>query len=78
MAFNHIDIGLSLYLQKKKENGSINPIMTELWPFSFGQFEIFTIGQFRRKPDFQEFLYGKEKMAIYRTFLDQLIQFFGL
>ena len=25
--------------------GSIDPKMTELWPFSFGKFEIFTIGQ---------------------------------
>ena len=33
------------------------------------------IGQFGRKPDFQEFLGGRMKIAIARPFLDQLTPF---
>ena len=49
MALNHIDIGLSFHLQKTL--GSIDPKMTELWAFLFGQFEIAPIGKFGQKPD---------------------------
>jgi len=35
-------------------------------------FEISPIGQFGQKPEFQEFLSGRMKMAIAWAFLDQL------
>ena len=56
--------------------GLIDSKMTELWQFSFGQFEISLIGQFGRKPDFQEFLSDRTKIAIARSFLDQLAPIF--
>ena len=44
--------------------GPIDPKITELWPFLFGQFELSPIGQFGREPDFQEFFGGRTKMTI--------------
>ena len=41
---------------------------------SLGQFS--PIGQFGQKPDFQEFLSSLTKMAIARSFLDQLTTIF--